>query len=72
MLRMKTECRRCKTKLARKEVAYICSLECTYCKRCSEELHYICEHCQGTLVLRPTRLIQPVQISTPELKKCSV
>lgn len=68
MLRMKTECRRCKTKLARKELAYICSLECTYCQNCSEELHHTCENCQGSLVVRPTRVIEPVKLPQTKLK----
>lgn len=68
MLRMKTECEHCKTKLARKEVAYICSFECTYCKSCSEKMHFTCNNCQGALVLRPPRLIEPFKIPAAELK----
>lgn len=68
MLRMKTECEHCKTKLARKSVAYICSFECTYCKSCSEKLHFTCKNCQGALVLRPPRLIEPFKVPASELK----
>ncbi|GIU05479.1 MULTISPECIES: DUF1272 domain-containing protein [unclassified Shewanella] len=68
MLRMKTKCEHCHTALARKDTAYICSFEDTYCKRCSEKLHFTCVRCQGALVLRPPRLIKPFKVPTARLK----
>ncbi|MGS0682350.1 DUF1272 domain-containing protein [Shewanella sp. 125m-7] len=65
---MKTKCELCETKLERKDIAYICSFECTYCKSCCEKLHFICEHCQGTLVIRPPRLIKPFKVPSANLK----
>lgn len=38
------------------EEAYICTIECTFCRDCTENaLHGICPNCGGELVRRPVR-----------------
>ena len=72
MLRMKTQCERCHAPLARKDTAYICSFEDTYCQSCSEQLNYTCVRCKGSLVLRPPRLIKPFKVPSAKLKILSL
>src|ERR1700722_17774687 len=38
--------------------AYVCSYECTFCPICSSNMHNICSHCGGELVLRPRRALR--------------
>lgn len=33
----------------------ICSYECTFCSRCTEEMSSICPNCGGELIRRPRR-----------------
>jgi len=56
MLEMRTACERCGTSLAKDEVAFICSYECTWCEKCAAELANVCPNCGGELVRRPRRL----------------
>ncbi|WP_223296620.1 DUF1272 domain-containing protein [Shewanella pealeana] len=65
---MKTKCEQCHTPLTRKDTAYICSFEETYCKSCSEKLDFTCIRCQGVLVLRPSRKIKPFKVPASKLK----
>lgn len=56
MLAMKPECERCDAQLpAQSHGAFICSLECTFCADCADELDERCPNCGGELVDRPTR-----------------
>ncbi|MCH8202980.1 MAG: DUF1272 domain-containing protein [Proteobacteria bacterium] len=56
MLELKKECETCGAGLEADGEAYICSYECSYCRRCSEETHgYTCPGCGGELVRRPRR-----------------
>jgi hypothetical protein len=57
MLQLRPNCECCDADLppASRE-AYICSFECTFCRRCAEEvLHGRCPNCGGELVRRPVR-----------------
>ncbi len=56
MLEMKAACETCAAKLDKDGEAYVCSFECTFCRRCAEETHgYTCPNCGGELVRRPRR-----------------
>ncbi|MEI5906373.1 DUF1272 domain-containing protein [Bacillus spongiae] len=54
-LKMKKNCETCNQTLLKKDEAYICSYECTFCLPCSEGFNYICPNCYGELVRRPKR-----------------
>ncbi|PYL84649.1 MAG: DUF1272 domain-containing protein [Verrucomicrobia bacterium] len=54
-LEMRTKCERCGSELSPSGEAYICSYECTFCKKCAEEMKSICPNCGGELVRRPRR-----------------
>ena len=56
-LEMRGECERCRQALAHEDVAFVCSLECTYCMECAEVLGGICDNCSGELTRRPRRRI---------------
>ncbi len=57
MLEMRPGCEHCDTDLPATEPgAMICSFECTFCERCSEQVFaHKCPNCTGELVPRPTR-----------------
>jgi hypothetical protein len=57
MLEMKKKCEQCGLELRESsDDAMICSFECTFCSRCSSEIHKgICPNCEGTLLKRPSR-----------------
>lgn len=56
MLEMRPDCERCGLDLpAEAPGAFICSLECTFCAKCAEDLDDICPNCGGELTDRPTR-----------------
>jgi hypothetical protein len=56
MLELKENCETCAAGLDVDGEAYICSYECSYCRRCSDEVHgYTCPGCGGELVRRPRR-----------------
>lgn len=56
MLEMRPDCERCGADLpAEAPEAFLCSLECTFCTVCAEELDDICPNCGGELTDRPTR-----------------
>ncbi|QTL51106.1 DUF1272 domain-containing protein [Priestia aryabhattai] len=52
-LEMRNTCEKCNKKLHNSSVAYICTHECTFCDKCSENAMYICPNCGGELVKRP-------------------
>ncbi|NGY86148.1 DUF1272 domain-containing protein [Bacillus megaterium] len=52
-LEMRNTCEKCNKKLHNSSVAYICTHECTFCDKCSENAIYICPNCEGELVKRP-------------------
>lgn len=54
-LEMRSECERCGSPLQSDDLAFICSYECTFCERCSEEMGRVCPNCGGELVARPRR-----------------
>lgn len=54
-LEMRGECERCRQQLAHEDVAYVCSLECTFCAECAEVLTMACPNCAGELSRRPRR-----------------
>jgi hypothetical protein len=57
MLQMRPSCECCDRDLAPDSTqARICSFECTWCARCSEEcLGGVCPNCGGAMVQRPPR-----------------
>lgn len=57
MLELRPNCELCDKDLPPDaDDAYICSLECTFCKDCAEtKLKCCCPNCGGNLVSRPTR-----------------
>jgi hypothetical protein len=52
-LEIKKECERCGGALTAGGEAYICTYECTFCSRCTEEMNSVCPNCGGELVRRP-------------------
>ena len=56
---MKPACERCEVGLAEDGKAWICSYECTFCTRCTQELSQRCPNCGGELVPRPRRAAPP-------------
>ncbi|MEW4282264.1 DUF1272 domain-containing protein [Priestia koreensis] len=54
-LEMKSHCEKCERLLYINTEAYICSYECTFCKKCAEELGHCCPSCHFELVRRPKR-----------------
>ncbi len=55
MLTLKTACDHCAAALGGDAAAFICSLECTFCAPCNEQLGGICPNCGGDLQRRPSR-----------------
>ena len=55
-MEMRTKCESCNTKLQHDDLAYICSFECTFCEKCTEEMKNKCPNCNGKLVQRPKRI----------------
>lgn len=56
MLEMRPDCALCGCALpAEAPGAFICSLECTYCAECADDLDEQCPTCGGELIDRPTR-----------------
>ncbi len=68
MLKMKTNCERCKITITKNQLAYICSYECTFCENCTKIMDAICPNCSGELLQRPIRLKNPVQVMTFQAK----
>jgi len=57
MLEMRPDCERCGCDLpADVGGAFICSMECTFCAQCTEELDDRCPNCGGELMDRPARV----------------
>ncbi|PZO89850.1 MAG: DUF1272 domain-containing protein [Sphingomonas sanxanigenens] len=57
MLELRPDCERCGAGLpANAHGAFICSLECTFCADCADELDERCPNCGGELIDRPTRV----------------
>ena len=54
-LLMKPECEKCHAPLAPQGTAFICTFECSFCEKCTEEMKSICPNCGGELVRRPRR-----------------
>ena len=57
MLEMRSNCEQCQASLPKNsEDAMICSYECTFCVRCTNDIFKgICPNCGGELVRRPSR-----------------
>ena len=58
---MKKYCESCGEKLNRIEKVYICSYEFTYCKACAEREVFKCPHCEGSLEIRPARILTSIK-----------
>lgn len=48
-LLMKSACEKCGRKLEAQAEAFICSYECTFCRRCTDEMKAECPNCGGEL-----------------------
>jgi hypothetical protein len=59
-LDMKPACEKCETDLAPDHEAYICSYECTFCHRCTQDMAATCPNCGGELLRRPRRVKRAV------------
>ncbi|MGE4431326.1 MAG: DUF1272 domain-containing protein [Sphingobium sp.] len=56
MLDMRPDCERCGADLpADAGGAFICSMECTFCAECTEDMDDRCPNCGGELMDRPAR-----------------
>ncbi|MAM39183.1 MAG: hypothetical protein CL949_11950 [Erythrobacter sp.] len=59
MLEMRTNCEKCGALTpAEAPGSFICSLECTFCADCADNLDDLCPNCGGELMDRPTRSSQ--------------
>ena len=57
MLEMRPDCERCGADLPADEGgAFICSLECTFCADCADDMDERCPNCGGELLVRPARV----------------
>lgn len=64
-LEMRGECERCRQQLGHEDVAYVCSLECTFCAECADVLTLTCPNCSGELSRRPRRRAARTLITPP-------
>ncbi|MBT8077896.1 MAG: DUF1272 domain-containing protein [Gammaproteobacteria bacterium] len=69
MLKMKSKCERCQSKLTRTATAFICSYECTFCESCTDEMGAICPNCSGELVRRPRRDRRAASVAVSQIRK---
>jgi len=57
MLEMRPDCERCGRDLPPdRDGAFICSFECSFCAKCSDDLEERCPNCGGDLLERPMRV----------------
>ena len=68
MLKMKKHCEKCNASTDEKELAYICSYECTFCESCTQAMNAICPNCSGELLRRPRRLKKPLEVAATQIK----
>ena len=61
-MELKIKCEKCESPLKTNDVAYLCSYECTYCKKCTIELKNKCQNCQGKLEDRRIKVNQLINI----------
>ncbi|MGH9746090.1 MAG: DUF1272 domain-containing protein [Candidatus Acidiferrales bacterium] len=54
-LEMKAGCEKCGGAIPAADRAFICSFECTFCAKCTEQMQHACPNCGGELVRRPRR-----------------
>ena len=54
-LEMRPACERCQSPLGARDLAFICSHECTFCPPCTIAMAQRCPSCAGELVRRPRR-----------------
>ena len=52
-LEMKQNCEKCDTAFQPGGDAFICVFECTFCRKCADQMQHICPNCGGELVARP-------------------
>ncbi|MBN4070597.1 DUF1272 domain-containing protein [Olleya sp. AH-315-F22] len=74
MLEIRPTCENCNKSLPYdSKEAMICTLECTYCKDCTENiLQYVCPNCGGNFTdrpIRPTHLLEKYPVSSKEIYK---
>lgn len=69
MLKMKPACEECNAHLRPDGLAFICSYECTFCQSCAEKMKHICPNCEGQLLARPTRILNPAQVIAQRSKR---
>ena len=69
MLKMKTECEKCRQGLEPTSLAYICSFECTFCEPCTHAMSNVCPNCSGELVKRPVRVRKVADVAAEQVRK---
>jgi hypothetical protein len=74
MLEIKPTCENCATPLPNESSeAMICTFECTFCKKCADEILFnVCPNCGGGFEKRPTRpksLLEKYPVSTKIVNK---
>ena len=70
MLQIRPDCERCGADLpAAAPGAFICSMECTFCAECAEELDDRCPNCGGELLDRPTRTGKTLKANPPSAER---
>jgi len=74
MLELRPNCELCDCDIAPQSGdAFICTFECTFCRKCAnEKLHKICPNCGGNLLPRPTRtaaMLEKYPASTKRMTK---
>jgi len=71
MLEMKPDCERCGCDLPPQAGgAFICSLECTFCAECADDLDDFCPNCAGELLDRPTRTGVALALNPASTERC--
>jgi hypothetical protein len=68
MLKMKCQCEKCNADTGERELAYICSYECTFCAGCASAMDHVCPNCAGELLARPRRMKKPLEVAAKQLK----
>ncbi len=70
MLELRPNCECCDRDLPPDATAFICSLECTWCATCADEvLKGVCPNCGGELVRRPVRPAGKLANNPPSTKR---
>ena len=71
MLEIRPNCEHCNTDLPSDSTeAMICSFECTYCKKCAQDIFKnVCPSCSGNFAERPIRPRKELERYPPSFKR---